>query len=380
MIFFYCQYSGIGQISLAAENINPTETELTVVMDSKIDPIDYEALYDSLISNQAAKDSLLSNKNELDKIELRNEYELKKKALENKLLSANIKRIERDRILLVLSLLLLSCLLIGSYFLWRQNKIFNRTLQNQVKEQTYSLKQMNIELVNKNEELKKFSHIASHDIKEPIRNIGSFVHLIRRKIPADISDSIKPYFSIIDQSCNQIYTLIEDVMQYSTLDNMTKIPIEEVSLNSILENIKMNLDTYLKEKNAKIVTSNLPSIISNNSLLFIVLKNVIENGLKYNKSENPTVNVSCRTNEFGHEIKVEDNGIGISNEDQKQIFNMFTRLHNRKEFEGSGLGLSIVESSLNKLGGVIHLESKLGSGSKFTIMLPDNKNQLKPSH
>jgi light-regulated signal transduction histidine kinase (bacteriophytochrome) len=116
--------------------------------------------------------------------------------------------------------------------------------------------------------------------------------------------------------------------------------------------------------------TNLPTIQSSNSLLFTALKNLIENGLKYNNSEKPRVNIDYNKTETHHEIIVSDNGIGIDENYHKKIFEMFKRLHNRGAYEGSGIGLAIVKLSIEKLGGTIKLKSEAGEGSRFVISLP----------
>ena len=109
-----------------------------------------------------------------------------------------------------------------------------------------------------------------------------------------------------------------------------------------------------------------PKIFENDLLQ---LKNLIENGLKYNNSENPTVNINYEKTETHHKIIVSDNGIGIKKQYHEKIFEMFKRLHNRGAYEGSGIGLAIVKLSVEKLGGTVKIESEEGKGSRFVIML-----------
>lgn len=312
------------------------------------------------------------------------EFDLEREKLENSILEAEIKnnnieiaQSERTKQGLFLIIGLLSLVIYGAFRLWRQSKSFSDKLQNKVFSQTQSLKLMNEKLSANNKELKKFSHIASHDIKEPIRNIGSFVKLIKRKLPSEQLLTLDPYFTIINNSCTQIYTLIEDIMQYTKLGNIETVPIEKINLKNLVDSIESNIKTFLVNKKANIKTQNLSIINSNKSLLFIILKNLIENGIKYNESDEPTIIISYNRTDYGHELHVKDNGIGISKEYRREIFELFTRLHTRNEYDGTGLGLSIVESCLSKLGGVIHLKSEIDLGSKFTIILPIKEIEAK---
>lgn len=347
--------------------------DLTVEVEKAIAQNDYEKAFQSSKHIHDLKDSiqLLENRTAIQMKQTA--FDLEKERLQNKIIKSQVERNKRFNNALIIIIGLLNLIIFGAFRLWKQNKNFSQVLQQKVHDQTESVKNMNEKLIQNNNELKKFSHIASHDIKEPIRNIGSFVKLIRRKIPAEQQLGVQPYFEIINNSCNQIYTLIEDIMQYTKLGNLEKVPIERINLEALVSTIRSNLQTFLLEKNAHIVTKNLETIYSNQSLLFIILKNLIENGIKYNNSENPIVEISYVFSEYGHELHVKDNGIGISKNYRRDIFELFTRLHTRNEYEGTGLGLSIVESCLNKLGGVVQLISEVGEGSNFIIILPEQK-------
>ncbi len=347
--------------------------DLTLEVEKAIANKDFEQAFESSKSIHDLKDSIQFLENRTAIQMKQTAFDLEKERLQNRIITSQIERNKRFNNTLIIIIGLLNLVIFGAYRLWKQNQNFNHVLQQKVHDQTESVKDMNEKLIQNNNELKKFSHIASHDIKEPIRNIGSFVKLIKRKIPPEQQLGVQPYFEIINNSCNQIYTLIEDIMQYTKLGNLEKVPIELINLEALVSTIKSNLQTFLLEKNAHIVTSNLDAIYSNQSLLFIILKNLIENGIKYNDSENPIVEISYVYSEYGHELHVKDNGIGISKNYRHDIFELFTRLHTRNEYEGTGLGLSIVESCLNKLGGVVQLISEVGEGSNFIIILPEQK-------
>lgn len=352
-------------------------SRLSIELDQSILDNNFEVAYIKREQIYHLKDSIRYAKNKLAMSLREAEFDLEKERLENNLLEAElakhdnaINQNDKAKQGLFIIIGLLSLIIYGAYRLWRQSKSFSVKLQNKVFDQNQSLKLMNEKLISNNKELKKFSHIASHDIKEPIRNIGSFVKLIKRKLPQDQMSSLDPYFTIINNSCNQIYTLIEDIMQYTKLGNIGTVPIEEINLSHLVNSIESNIKSFLLDKNAVIKIQSLPIIQSNKSLLFIILKNLIENGIKYNESEQPTIIISYNKSDYGHELHVKDNGIGISKEYRREIFELFTRLHTRTEYDGTGLGLSIVESCLSKLGGVIHLKSEIDLGSKFTIILP----------
>ena len=232
------------------------------------------------------------------------------------------------------------------------------------------LKNLNHKLTQQNNALQQFSYIASHDIKEPIRSVGNYIGLIKRKLSDENQKSLHLYFDNIKSSLQQTYTLIEDVMQYTQVIQDVTIKLSIVNLNTIVKNIEISLESFIQEKNGQIIYANLPNIKSNNSMLFMILKNLIQNGLKFNHSEVPMITITCETTSKNHILKVSDNGIGIDKEYHNKIFGMFKRLNTREHFQGSGIGLSIVELSVGKLNGKIELESEKGEKSQFIITIP----------
>jgi light-regulated signal transduction histidine kinase (bacteriophytochrome) len=153
------------------------------------------------------------------------------------------------------------------------------------------------------------------------------------------------------------------------------IETEEINLNILISNIENSLSDFFKEKNGQIYSAELPIIISNNSLLHAALKNLIINGIMYNTSEVPIVEVRYQSTELYYEIIVSDNGIGIEKAYQEKIFDMLEKLHHRGVYEGSGIGLSIVKLVCKKLDGTIELNSEVGKGSIFVLRLPKPKRE-----
>ena len=147
--------------------------------------------------------------------------------------------------------------------------------------------------------------------------------------------------------------------------------MEEINLPRMVENIRTSLMALLQEKGGLITfTGDLNIVWSAPEILQLILKNIIENGLKYNRSEVPEVMVKTTATENNYEIAISDNGIGIAKEFQDQIFQMFKRLHTRQEFEGTGMGLAICKKIIRRLGGEISIESEGGKGSTFLVQLP----------
>jgi signal transduction histidine kinase/uncharacterized protein HemY len=229
---------------------------------------------------------------------------------------------------------------------------------------------LNQDLSQRNNTLQQFSYIASHDIKEPIRSIGNYIGLIRKKISDTDEKKLGLYFDNIKGALQQIYTLIEDVMQYTQVNQNEAIELKAVNLNEVIKNIEVGLETFIQEKGANVIYDDLPTLKSSGSMLFMILKNLIQNGLKFNHSNVPTVEINYEKTKTHHKIIISDNGIGIDKQYHEKVFEMFKRLNNKSAYHGSGIGLAIVKLSVEKLGGNVELESEVGKGSRFVIRLP----------
>lgn len=233
------------------------------------------------------------------------------------------------------------------------------------------------ELEESNKNLERFAHIASHDLKEPLRNITGFVQLLSRKLKQQnlVDDDIPLYLDFIQAGTRQIKTLIEDVLAFTTI-NKEDISPNAIELADLVNNVLMTLKSTIQESGAIVTASELPRIYSVSTLLFVILKNLIENGIKYNQSEVPTININCEISQHEYLISVRDNGIGIEPEYQAKIFELFARLHDRSQYQGSGLGLAICQKIIHQLQGKLWVESRANQGSTFYISLP--KSQIVP--
>jgi len=308
--------------------------------------------------------------------ELETQFSVEQKEVENKLLKADAiatQKTIQSRTVMTIALLL-GLLLIGSWAIVvyrnnRQKQELNQKLESIVVKRTSELQKANKNLEQANYELKTFNYIASHDIKEPIRTIGSYAGLIFRKLPENIKRDFAEDFTTIKKSTTQLYTLIEDFYRYTELSKGEDIEKQAVDLNLIKENIELSLNNIIKSKNGQITSDKLPTLNTNSTFIYTILKNIIENGLKFNKSETPIINLSVIETEKQHKIYIKDNGIGIDKAYQEQIFEMFKRLHIRHEYEGSGIGLAIVKLLADKINISIEIESEEGKGATFILTL-----------
>ena len=241
-----------------------------------------------------------------------------------------------------------------------------------LKASNHKLLKVNEELKKSNEELERFAFIASHDLKTPLHNIINFARLLHKKNQDGKYEEVKEYLPFILEGGERMSHLIEDVLEYSKLSKENQESDRNViHLGEMIEEISMSISEYLHDRNAVIVQNNpLPSFYGNPSKMFILFKNLIENGIKYNESPHPTIKIYATKGQEGYTLCFEDNGIGIEAEYYDRIFQMFTRLHTHDKYEGTGLGLATCKKIVDEFGGKIGLESELGVKTVFSIELP----------
>jgi signal transduction histidine kinase len=332
---------------------------------------EFEKAYAMQDSARLYSENLLKINKQRAIAELEVQYQIKEQESLNKKQELELK--VKNSTIAILILISGSVTLIGLFMMWLYwiKRKHNKELTEKVADQTAALRTYNRQLKASNQELERFTYIASHDLKEPLRNIVSFSSLIERAAPDLIGrGQVGQYFLHIKHNARQLYQLIEDVLEFSKLQQKNEIPLEATDLNQLLENIIYALQQKLKECNARILYNALPEITTNSQFLFLVLKNIIENGIKYNESDTPTVSIQHRLENGIHQIILSDNGIGIAEPYQEKIFDMFYRIHDRTTYDGTGLGLAISKKIIKKMDGEIVLQSSPGEGSTFTVSLP----------
>jgi len=241
------------------------------------------------------------------------------------------------------------------------------------KEAEIMLKQYMLKLEKSNEELKQFAYITSHDLKSPLRNINSLLQLTKKRNENILDQDSKDLIETCIKSANYLYTVVGDVLLYTTSEADKSVYVK-IDLNDIISEIIKNNTVFFKEKKAEIILKKeFPQIFSHRTMMFNLFSNLIQNGIKYNKSEVPKVTIDYTESEDYYYFSVSDNGIGIDEKYKDQIFIVFKRLHNQSEYEGTGIGLSICKQIVENLGGSISFISKLGEGSTFYFNLPKSK-------
>lgn len=249
----------------------------------------------------------------------------------------------------------------------------NSTLEEKVKERTLHLEMINAELKRSNDDLEQFAYAASHDLKEPLRMVGNFVGLLARDYEENLDPKAHRYIRFATEGVKRMTEQMKGLLEFSLMGR-SEMNLKDTDLNTVLKKNVLNLSVFLEEKSG---TVHLPEKSTQLScepvMLGILFHNLISNALKFNKSEHPQVWIKYRHVGAFVKICVRDNGIGISEDNQKKIFEIFKRLHRPNEFEGTGIGLAMCRKIVHRHGGDIWVESEPGKGSVFCFTLPSRK-------
>ncbi len=217
-----------------------------------------------------------------------------------------------------------------------------------------------------NQGLQAFAYIASHDLQEPLRKIRTFTSLLENANSGNFDEKSKEYTKKIVKSSAKMQTLIEDVLKLSSIEN--EIECERVNVSEIISAAGDDLEIKIAEKKAIIEHGEIPDVWGNAAYLSQLFANLLSNSLKFSK-EKPSIKITGYQQESTVVIWFTDNGIGMDQKETERIFLAFNRLHNREQFEGSGIGLAICKKIIETHNGKISVESEKDRGTSFIIEL-----------
>lgn len=222
-----------------------------------------------------------------------------------------------------------------------------------------------------NKELEQFAYISSHDLKEPLRMITSFLQLLQKNYAPNLDKNANEYIDFAVEGAKRLDMMINDLLEYSRIGSSDE-KFECVEMEQIFKTVLNDLKPLIEDNNAVITHDILPKICANNRMMNQLFLNLIGNAIKYHGDKTPTVHVSSM--ESGDEImfSVKDNGIGIDKKHLERIFTIFQRLNKREDYDGTGIGLAISQKIVQKHQGKIWAESELGIGTTFIFTIPKN--------
>ena len=229
------------------------------------------------------------------------------------------------------------------------------------------------ELSKSNSDLTHFAYIASHDLREPLRMITSFLQLLERRYADKLDQDANEFIDFAVEGAKRLDNMIKDLLEYSKISNKEK-EFVSLELENILKEALMNLVVQIEESNVVISYDPLPNVYGDEKLLVMLFQNIIGNAIKYRRSETPKIHISAKKENDHYIISFRDNGIGIDPKHLERIFIIFQRLHRNDEYEGTGIGLAIVENIVHQHGGQIWVESELGKGTTFHFTIPIRSN------
>jgi PAS domain S-box-containing protein len=253
----------------------------------------------------------------------------------------------------------------------------------EITKKTTQLEVKNMELEKMNKELESFAYISSHDLQEPLRKIQTFASRILEKEFTHLSNTGKDHFLRMQKAAQKMQTLIQDLLAYSRI-NATTNEFEPTDFRKIIEEVKDDFKERIKELHATIEVTGICQLSIIPFQFRQLMHNLIGNALKFSNPETPphiviksefaegnTLNIPglSKNQKYCH-ISIVDNGIGFENQYKEKIFDVFQRLHDKSEYDGTGIGLSIVKKIVETHGGIITAHSELNKGATFDIFIP----------
>ena len=208
------------------------------------------------------------------------------------------------------------------------------------------------ELSRSNKELEQFAYIASHDLKEPLRMVSSYLSLLEKRYISILDDEAKEYIEFAVDGAQRMNDLVDGLLTYSRIDRCTT-PFEPVNMEEVFQIASTNLEVSIRDSGTILTHDPLPQVMGDRRQLVQLFQNLISNALKFQDSGTPEVHVSSLAIGKEWRILVMDNGIGIAPEQSDRIFQMFRRLHTRDEYPGNGMGLAISKKIVERHGGRI---------------------------
>ncbi|MFM9947098.1 MAG: tetratricopeptide repeat protein [Saprospiraceae bacterium] len=323
----------------------------------------------SLRRSADLKDSILSEAIVRELGSKKESYELLKKEREIAVLT---KEREISRLRTSIIAIIAFFLLLAGWQLWRQYRLQRRS-NAVLKEKNAYIDGQNQLLQLANGELQQFAHVASHDLREPLRTIGSFSTLLSRHYESKFDDEAKEYQGFIQSAVKRMQHLLDDLLDYARLDHKES-DREITDLSRLVQEATLNLKSQIESTQTNIEVLSLPSLRVFPRPMVQLFQNLISNGIKYRGAAPPHIRISSSFSPQNNQytIAVSDNGIGMEPANLERIFNMFVRLHGQGKYEGTGIGLATCKKIVERHGGKIWAESTPGKGSTFYFSIPSN--------
>ncbi|MDQ6903472.1 MAG: ATP-binding protein, partial [Bacteroidota bacterium] len=229
----------------------------------------------------------------------------------------------------------------------------NEVLQRQTNKLTVS-----------NEELERFAYVTSHDLQEPLRMVSSFLQLLQKKYDGQLDETAQKYINFAVDGAERMKILILDLLEFSRISAF-KDDHTTINLNDVIAKTLLDLQISINDSGAVITAASLPQVCGNRSQLLQLFENIIGNAIKYKSRAAPLIDIGYTDLPGEWKFFIQDNGIGIDEKFYEKVFVIFQRLHDRRKYKGTGIGLAICKKIIELHGGKIWVESIKDHGSKF---------------
>ena len=230
----------------------------------------------------------------------------------------------------------------------------------------------NAELLQANEDLRQFAFVASHDLKEPLRQIGSYVGLLRRKCGARLDEDGRAYLDFVSDGAARLNRLFDSLMHYTSVARQDKIS-EDVDLGRLFDHLCRERASLLEARGARVAYERLPRVQTGGALLRHVCDALLDNALKFVPHDrSPEVTIAAEAEGDAYLIRITDNGIGLAQAYREKVFQLFQMLHAKGEYPGTGVGLAVAHKTIQRLGGRLWYEDRADGlpGVSFCFTLP----------
>jgi PAS domain S-box-containing protein len=237
-------------------------------------------------------------------------------------------------------------------------------------------KKLEEELKRSNTDLQQFAYVASHDLKEPLRMVASYLQLLDRINNKQWNDKSKEFVGFAIEGAFRMRSMIDDLLAYARVASKGS-PFTTVNMDEVLATALNDLKIGIEESGASITSDMLPSVNADKLQMILLMENLVGNAVKYRDQAPPQIFIKAQEEETEWVFYIKDNGIGIDPEYQERIFQIFQRLHTQEEYTGTGMGLAIAKRVIERHGGRIWYESEKGKGTTFFFTLPRTNESIK---
>jgi hypothetical protein len=250
----------------------------------------------------------------------------------------------------------------------RANQELRRHI-DEVKRAEEELERQARELARSNRELEQFAYVASHDLQEPLRMVGSYTELLAQRYPEKRDAETDEFIGYVLEGVMRMQALIRDLLSYSRVGSQAQ-PFVATDCGEVLQRALANLRSAIDDSGAEVTIGGLPVVGADPSQMLQLFQNLVGNAVKFHGEERPLIRVGAERRGADWVFSVTDNGIGIDARYADRIFVIFQRLHGRGKYPGTGIGLAICKKIVERHAGRIWVESQPGKGATFYFTIP----------